>query len=92
MIRTSPPVAFTERRSVRLPGTRSMSPKEVKDDILARGDFQGLVDQLQGRDTHRASGAVDQVEALGQELINAEFDDGVGLAAAYLHQASRDGS
>jgi hypothetical protein len=29
-MRTSPPLAFTESKSVVLPGTRSMSPNEVK--------------------------------------------------------------
>ena len=39
-----------------------------------------------GVDAHRAAGAVDEPQAGGQQLVEAPAHDGVGLAAADLHQ------
>src|SRR5208337_1794110 len=60
--------------------------ERTKDDVRARSDLNRLVNQLNGRDADRATRTVDQSDFVGQQLVDSEFDDGVRLAAADLHQ------
>ena len=60
--------------------------KGAEDDVGAARDGVRLVDHLQRRDADRAAGAVHQFHAFGQKLVDAILHDGVGLAAADLHQ------
>ena len=69
-----------------MPGTRSMSPKEQRIVPGPAGDLDRLVDIVDRRDADRAAGAVDQRDVRRQQLVDAVADDGVGLAAADLHQ------
>ena len=55
------------------------------------GDLDGLVNQLDRRHTDRAAGAVYERDPARQQFINAEFDDGVSLAAADFHHRPRPG-
>ena len=63
-----------------------MSPKEQKITLGAGGDLQGLVNQFERRDADGAAGAVDERDLAGQQFVEAELDDGVGLAAADFHE------
>ena len=49
------------------------------------GDRERPVDHLERRDADRASGAVDHLDLVGQQLVDAVADDRMGLAAADLH-------
>ena len=77
-----------DRRSE--PGTRSMSPKEQRIDARAAPAIaMRLSMQLDRRHADRAAGPVDQRDLGRQQLVDAEADDRVGLAAADLHQRPR---
>ena len=52
-------------------------------------DLDRRVDQLDRRHAHGTAGAVDERHVGRQELVHAEADDGVGLAAADLHDGPR---
>src|SRR5208337_4579193 len=52
-------------------------------------DGQRLVDQLERRNADRAAGAVNHLDARREHLVDAVPDDGVGLAAADLHDLPR---
>ena len=88
-MRTSPPLALTESKSVVLPGTRSMSPNEVKMTFGPRGDFERLVDHFERRHAHRTARSVNERDLFRQQFINAELHDGVRLAAADFHDVPR---
>ena len=60
--------------------------ERAEDHLGPGGDFQRLVNQLDRRDADRAAGAVDERDLPGQQLVEAEFDDGMGLAAADFHE------
>ena len=62
-VATLPPL--TANRSRRLPGTRSMSPKEQKITSGRAAISIGLVDQFQRRDADRAAGTVHQFDLRG---------------------------
>ncbi len=70
---------------------RARDPQHVaegaEDHLRTLGDGHGLVDELDGRDADRAAGTMDEVDLRGQQLIEAEADDAVGLAPADLHEA-----
>src|SRR5271165_317939 len=53
------------------------------------GKLQSLVDHFQGSDTDRAPRPVNQFHFPGQKLVDAVAHDGMGLAAANLHQHPR---
>ena len=59
--------------------------ERTEDHLGAGGDVEGPVDDLQRGDAHRAPGPVDELDGVGQELVDAVADDRVGLAAAHLH-------
>ena len=63
-----------------------MSPNEQKITSGLAAISQRFVNQLDGRDADRAAGAVDERDLAGQQLVEAEFDDGMGLAAADFHE------
>ena len=88
-MRTSPPCAFTLSRSAPEPGTRSMSPNEVRITSGRRGNGDRLVDQLQRRDAHRAAGAVHQRDLRRQHPVDPGLDQRVRLPAADLHDRPR---
>ena len=56
-----------------------------------RASLDGLIDALFGHDADRAAGAMDKLDAGRQQLVQAVFHDGVGMAAAYLHHPQRFG-
>src|ERR1019366_4444440 len=60
--------------------------ERAEDHFGPGGDLQRFVDEFNGRDTDRAAGAVNERNLLGQQLVDAELDDGVGLAAAHFHE------
>ena len=62
-----------------------------EDDVRPGGDGQGLVDLLERRHANRAAGAVDHPHAGRQRLVDPLLDEGVGLAAADLHQGPGPG-
>ena len=68
------------------PGTRIMSPNEVKMTPGRLGDGDGVVDPAHRDDAHRAAGPVHQLDVLGQDVLDAVAVDGVGVAAAHLHE------
>ena len=51
-----------------------------------RSDGDGLVDGFERSDAHRAARTVDELDALGQNFIDAVAHERVGLAAADLHE------
>ena len=59
--------------------------ERAEDHVGPRRDLQRLVDDLERGDADRAAGSVDQLDAVGQQLVEAVPDDRVGLAAADLH-------
>ena len=73
----------------REPGTRSMSPKEQKITSGRAAIAQRLVDHLERGDADRTAGPVDQLDPVGQQLVQPVLDDRVGLPAADLHQRPR---
>ena len=76
-------------------GVGSRHPEHVaeraEDDVVPGGDLKGPVDHLQWRDAHGTAGAVDQFDLVGQKLVDAVPDDGVGLPTADLHDRPRSG-
>ena len=62
-----------------------MSPKEQKITSGREAIGVGAVDHFQAGDADRAAGAVNQFDFLGQDFVDAVFDDGVRLPAADFH-------
>ena len=62
-----------------------MSPKEQKITSGRAAIASALSMISSGRDAHRAAGAVDHLDLVGEQLVDAVPDDRVGLAAADLH-------
>ena len=83
--RTSPPWLLTWNRSFSLPGTRSMSPNEQKITSGRDAISKRLVDDLQRRHADRASGPVDHLDGVRQQLVDAVPDDRMRLAATHFH-------
>ena len=71
-----------------------MSPNEQKITSGRDGDGVGPVDHLQRRHADRAAGAVHQLDARRQDVVDAVLDDRVRLAAADFHDGPgpRDGA
>ena len=67
------------------PGTRIMSPKQVKITSVAAGDRDAVVDAAHRDHADRAAGAVDELDVLGQQVVDPVLVDRVGVAAADLH-------
>lgn len=53
--------------------------------------MNGLVDEFQRGHTNRTSRAVNEGDGGGENLVDPEFDDGVRLPPANLHQRPRPG-
>ena len=58
----------------------------AEDHVRPGGDGDRAVDHLERRDADRAAGAVHEAHRRRQQLVHAELQDGVGLAAADLHE------
>ena len=53
------------------------------------GDIDTGVDASHRQHAHRAAGAVNKLDIFRQQLVEAEFKNGVGMAAAHFHNAQR---
>ena len=71
------------------PGTRSMSPKEVKITSGRLAMAWALSIMLERGHAHRTAGPVHELDLRRQHPVDAVLDDGVGLAAADLHEHPR---
>ena len=60
--------------------------ERAKNHVGPLRDGVRLVDHLQRSDADRAAGAVHELHLLRQQMVDAIFDDGVGLSAADFHQ------
>lgn len=58
----------------------------TKDRFGSRGDFHRFIDELNRRDAHRATRPMNEGNLFGQQLIEPELHDSMGLPAADLHQ------
>jgi hypothetical protein len=70
---------------------RGRNPQHIA--IGADGDFwllrqgNGLIDPSDREHAHRAAGAMDELQPLGQQVLQAMARQGVGVAPAEFHQA-----
>ena len=85
-MRTSAPPAFASSSVRSEPGTRIMSPKQVKMTPVALGDRHPVVDPAHRDHADRAARPVDQLDLIGQQVVDPVPVDRVGVAAADLHQ------
>ena len=76
-------------QALRRTGHAQHVAERAEDHVRPLGDGHGLVDHLDGRDAHRAAGAVDESDFARQQVIEAALDDGVRLAAADFHDRPR---
>ena len=60
--------------------------ERAEDHALPPGDLDGLVHVFNRGDADRAAGTVHQGDVRGEQDVDAEPNDGVGLTAADLHQ------
>ncbi len=67
------------------PGTRIMSPKQVKMTSGSCGERDAVVDAAHRDHAHGAARAVDELDVLGQEVVDPVLVDRVGVPAAHLH-------
>ena len=67
------------------PGTRSMSPKQVKITPSSCGDRDPVVDAAHRDHAHRAAGAVHELDVGRQQVVDPVLVDRVRVAAAHLH-------
>ena len=68
------------------PGTRIMSPKQVRITPSLLGDRDAVVDPAHRDHADRAAGAVHQLDVVRQVVLHAIAVDGVGVPAAHLHE------
>jgi hypothetical protein len=66
-------------------------PQGDQNDARLTRQLDGLIDALFGHDADRAAGAMDKLDAGRQQLVQAVFHDGVGMATAHLHHPQRLG-
>ena len=85
-MRTSPPAGLDREQVALRPRHPQHVAEGAEDHLGTRRDLQRLVDHLQRGDADRAARSVDEVHLVGEQLIDSELDDGVGLTAAHLHQ------
>ena len=64
----------------------------AQDGARGQGDSDGLVDGFQRRDADRAAGPVNQLDAGGQQPVDAVLEDGMRLPAADLHDGPGSGA
>ena len=84
-MRTSAPSALASSSVPREPGTRIMSPKQVKITPGSLRDGDPVVDAAHRDHAHRAARAVHELDVGGQQVVDAVLVDRVGVAAADLH-------
>ena len=84
-----PALAFNAKEIFAAAGDAQHVAKGAEDDIGLRGNRQRLVDHCQRGDTDGATRAVDQLDLLWQQLVNAVADDRMGLPAADFHDGPR---
>ena len=60
--------------------------ERAEDHLGPGGDLERFVNQFERRDADRTAGAVDERDLPGQQFVEAEFDDGMRLAAADFHE------
>ncbi len=88
-MRTSPPSRLDgEQVAIRTRHAQHVS-KGAEDHIRALRDGVGLVDHLERRHADGTSRTMHKLDAFRQKMVDAVFDDGMGLAAADLHQHPR---
>lgn len=83
--------AFDREQILTAPRHTQHVAERTEDHARLRGDGQRLIDHLERRDAHRAARAVDQLDLVRKQLVDAVADDRVRLAAADLHQRPRAG-
>ena len=84
-MRTSAPAALASSRVPVEPGTRIMSPKQVKITPVVLGERDAVVDAAHRDHADRAAGAVHELDVRRQQVVDAVLVDRVGVAAADLH-------
>ena len=84
-MRMSAPSAFASSSVPSPPGTRIMSPKQVKIDVRLHRHRDPVVDPAHRDDADRTARAVDELDVLRQEIVDAVLVDRVRVAAADLH-------
>ena len=77
---------FDRKQIGRAAGDAEHVAERAEDHLGPGGDLQRLVNQFERRDADRAAGTVDERDLAGQQLVEAEFDDGMRLAAADFHE------
>ena len=81
-------LGFEQR--ARTPGHTHEVAEATQGHAVLLGDRNGIVDAAHGNHTHGATGSVHHLDALRQQRLDAVAIDGVGVAAARLHElASR---
>ena len=75
-----------ERAAVRA-GHAHHVAERGEDDVWPLRHGQAVVDAAHGQHADRAAGTVDQFDVGRQQILQAEAVDGVGVAAAHLHEA-----
>ena len=75
-----------ERAAVRARNAHHVA-KGGEDDVGLLGDREPVVDSAHRQHAHRAARAVDQVDIGGQQILQPEAIDGVGVSAANFHDA-----
>src|SRR5207237_1932135 len=61
----------------------------AEDDLAAGGDGVRAIDDLERRDADGTPGTMDELDAGGQDLVDAVLHDAVRLAPAHFHQHPR---
>lgn len=61
----------------------------AEDHSRAAGNLNAGVDAPHRQDAHRAAGTMNKFDVLRQQLVEPEFKNGMGMAAADLHDAQR---
>ena len=84
--RTSAPSALALSRLPRLPGTRIMSPNEVKMTPGSLATAMASSTRPIGMTHTGQPGPVDQFHRGRQDVLDAVAVDGVGVTAAHLHE------
>ena len=69
-----------------LPGTRIMSPNDVKITPGVVGHGDGVVDPAHRDHAHRAARAVHELDGRGEHVLDAVAVDRVRVPAAHLHE------
>ena len=85
-MRMSAPSALASRNEPLPPGTRIMSPKVVRITPGCLRDMGGVVDAAHRDHADRATRAMDQGDVRREIVLDSVLIDGMGVAAAHLHE------